>query len=120
MTKENAAALNELETDDNGLLFKTVSITRAGKTRTFVIHEAPYGKIAHYGAELNPQDDAKRVQAAANYVPKLLAACVEENGEKLTVEKALALPSGIGKRLEAEVAELNGILKGAELDQKNE
>jgi hypothetical protein len=97
----------------------TVTVERKGKTRTFVVTEASYGFLQDLGASMTHQDDAQRKVAVAAFGANLIAATCSENGESLSFEQAKALPGGIGKRLEKEAMQINGMSEEAQADAKN-
>ena len=97
----------------------TVTIERKSKTRTFEVREASYGFLQQLGASMTAQDTEQRKTAVAAFGANLIAATCFENGEALTFEQAKALPGGIGKRLEKEAMQLNGMTEEAQAEAKN-
>lgn len=106
-------------TDKTDFDTSTVTVERKGKTRTFVVTEASYGFLQDLGASMTHQDDAQRKVAVAAFGANLIAATCSENGEPLTFEQAKALPGGIGKRLEKEAMDINGMNEAAKAEAKN-
>ncbi len=115
MKTENEA----VTVNDDGCEVRIIEITRNGKTRTFEIREGAYGLINKIGAGLNHNDLAKRQQNLEMFGANIISASVFENGERITVEQAQALPGAIGKRLEKESLDINAMNAEAKDEAKN-
>jgi len=101
---------------------ETVEIAVRGKTAKYIIMEVSGSTINDLFSPINSETDpVRKAKAAKDSIGRVIAACVlREDGSKITVKEAEGFRFAVQKKLQAVIAEVNGLNDEAEDKAKKE